>query len=75
MSETPGFASDIKPLFREKDRDAMESSFDLWDYEDVKESATAILTVLEGGEMPCDGAWPPEHVARFRAWVEAGMPQ
>jgi hypothetical protein len=24
--------------------------------------------------MPCDGAWPPERVAVFRRWVEAGKP-
>jgi hypothetical protein len=29
MTSTPGFAQDIKPLFREDDRDAMEFIFDL----------------------------------------------
>ena len=29
------FASDIKPLFREKDRTAMQRAFDLWSYDDV----------------------------------------
>jgi hypothetical protein len=24
--------------------------------------------------MPCDGAWAPEDLARFRAWIDAGSP-
>ena len=27
---TVSFATDIKPLFRQKDRNSMESHFDLW---------------------------------------------
>jgi hypothetical protein len=68
------FEQDIKPLFRESDRESMSSSFDLWSYEDVKESAADILRVLEAGRMPCDGPWPPEQVATFKAWVEGGTP-
>lgn len=30
------FDADIKPLFREKDRDSMRRAFDLWSYADVK---------------------------------------
>jgi hypothetical protein len=68
------FEGDIKPLFREKDREAMEGAFDLWDHEDVSEHAAAILGAVESGGMPCDGAWPAERVALFRQWVEVGMP-
>jgi hypothetical protein len=74
QTEQPSFESDIRPLFREMDRDAMESDFDLWDHEDVSADAHAILAAVEGGGMPCDGAWPPERVELFRRWVEAGMP-
>ena len=74
MSEQPSFDRDIKPLFREKDREAMEGAFDLWDHDDVTAHAEAILGAVEGGEMPCDGAWPPERVELLRSWVEAGMP-
>src|SRR5206468_6776545 len=42
-AETLGFENDIKPLFREKDRQRMSFAFDLWTYEDVKENAEAIL--------------------------------
>lgn len=31
------FARDIRPLFREKDRDSMMRAFDLFDYADVVE--------------------------------------
>lgn len=33
------FAEDIKPLFREEDRDAMLFAFDLWSYDDVSREA------------------------------------
>ena len=68
------YANDIKPLFRDKDRERMEFAFDLWSYDDVKENADAILERLEDGDMPCDGAWPEEQVALFKRWVEAGTP-
>jgi len=68
------FERDIRPLFREMDRAAMENAFDLWDDEDVRENADAILTSLESGGMPCDGAWPPDQVELFKRWVEAGTP-
>jgi hypothetical protein len=70
---TPSFESDIRPLFRERDRGAMRELFDLWSRDDVAENSQAILRVLESGAMPCDQPWPPEQVAVFRRWVEAGM--
>jgi len=73
QNDQPSFEQDIKPLFREMDREAMESSFDLWDLEDVREHAPAILEAVESGGMPCDSPWPPDRVERFRSWVEAGM--
>ena len=72
--QQPSFDRDIRPLFRDTDRSAMEGSFDLWDIEDVKANADAILGAVAGGEMPCDGAWPAERVELLRSWVEAGMP-
>jgi hypothetical protein len=69
-----GFERDIKPLFREADRAAMEFAFDLWSHDEVVQHAHAILEQLETGSMPCDGAWPLERVQLFRRWVEAGMP-
>ena len=68
------FEEDIKPLFRERDRDSMRFAFDLWSLDDVSTHADAILDRLEAGTMPCDGAWPAERVAVFRRWIDAGKP-
>jgi hypothetical protein len=66
------YERDIKPLFRETDRESMLETFDLWSYDDVVENADAILGVLESGSMPCDGAWPEDDVETFRSWAQAG---
>ncbi len=71
---TPGFARDIRPLFRESDRESMVFAFDLWDYNDVCKYAQDILERLSGGSMPCDREWPDERITQFRRWIEAGMP-
>jgi hypothetical protein len=70
-----GFETHIKPLFRERDRSAMESHFDLWSHEDVSRHADAILARLRDGSMPCDGAWTPKQVDVFQRWVESGKRQ
>ena len=62
----------IKPLFRPKDRESMRFAFDLWSYDDVARNADAILSRLQSGSMPCDGAWPAEQVATFQRWVASG---
>lgn len=68
------FEQGIKPLFRQKDRDAMLAAFDLFDYDDVVEKADAIVGSLRSGQMPCDGAWPAEQVDKLQQWIDAGMP-
>ena len=78
MSQTEkqlSYVTDIKPLFREKDRDAMRFAFDLWDYDDVRDNSDEILSKVEDGSMPCDGAWSSDHVTLFHSWVDAGMPE
>jgi hypothetical protein len=62
-------------MFRPKDRDVMSKAFDLWSYKDVQTHAGAIAQHLKDGSMPCDGAWPAEHVALFERWVETGTPE
>ena len=66
------FETDIKPMFREEDRDAMEFVFDLWKYDDVKENAELIYQRIEDGSMPCDREWAPEQLATLRQWIDAG---
>jgi hypothetical protein len=68
------FAQDIKPLFREGDRESMKWAFDLSSYDDVTANSDAILGKLRDGTMPCDGAWPEEQVDLFQRWVDAGSP-
>ena len=70
-----GFEADIKPMFRERDRRAMQSRFDLWSYDDVSRHADSILTRLQDGTMPCDGSWPPDQIELFERWLERGKPQ
>lgn len=68
------FERDIRPLFRDKDRQRMEWAFDLWRFEDVRDNSQAVLQRLEDGDMPCDGSWPADQIQMFRDWVEGGMP-
>jgi hypothetical protein len=73
MSAEPvSFEKDVKPLFREGDRDAMKWAFDLWSHDDVGDNADRILGALENGSMPCDAPWAPAQVDTFRSWVTGG---
>ncbi len=77
MNDTtpPSFATDIKPLFRDRDRGAMLRAFDLWSYQDVKANADKILAAVRSGRMPCDTQWPEEHVDLLQRWVDGGTPE
>jgi len=68
-----GFAAHIKPLFRARDRQSMSFAFDLWSYDDVRTRAAAVLSRLEDGSMPCDGAWPAAKIEVFQRWIDTGM--
>jgi hypothetical protein len=70
----PSFARDIRPLFRDKDVEEMRFAFDLSNYDDVKTNADGIYERLADGSMPCDGAWPDDHIALFRQWMDEGYP-
>ena len=50
----------------------MTFAFDLWSHGDVSQNADAILTRLQDGTMPCDGAWPPDRVETFERWIWSG---
>jgi hypothetical protein len=67
------FERNIKPLFRQKDRESMTWAFDLWSYSDVKSHAAAIVERLRDGSMPCDGAWSAEKINVFQRWIDSGM--
>jgi hypothetical protein len=72
MAET-SYANDIKPLFRDKDRDSMQKAFDLWSLQDVRDHSQKILEALKSGKMPCDGPWPASDTELFERWVAEGM--
>jgi hypothetical protein len=52
----------------------MLQAFDLFDYGDVVENADAIVGSLRRGQMPCDGAWPAEHLDTLQQWIDTGKP-
>ena len=70
----PSFANDIKPLFRESDRTAMLSAFDLWSFDDVTANSARILAAVDSGAMPCDMRWSGEQVDLLRRWIDSGTP-
>jgi hypothetical protein len=72
IDEPISLEQQIKPLFREHDRQSMKPAFDLWSHDDVALNSEAIPGRLREGTMPCDGAWPDEQVALFQSWVEGG---
>ena len=75
VSDTaPSFDNDIKPLFRDRDRGAMLTAFDLWSYDDVRTNADRILQAVSSGSMPCDTQWPDDRVDLLRRWIERGTP-
>jgi hypothetical protein len=67
-----GFETDIKPLFRELDRNDMMFAFDVWFYDDVKQNASDILARIEDASMPCDEPWDKDKIEKLRAWINAG---
>ncbi len=68
------FATDIRPLFRDKDIKAMKpNGIDLSSYEDVKKHAQDIYARLSAKEMPCDEPWSESHLQKFKEWMESSM--
>jgi hypothetical protein len=65
----PDFDGDIRPLFRDSDREAMRRAFDLFSEADVLAHGAAIAAQLSAGTMPCDAPWPKEQVALFERWL------
>ena len=69
-----GFATDIRPLFRDKDIKAMKPmGIDLSCCEDVKKHAQDIYARLSAKGMPCDEPWTDDHVRKLKEWMQSGM--
>jgi hypothetical protein len=71
--ESPSFAADVRPLFRDDDVDSMSFAFDLASYEDVRANAEEIYERVADGTMPCDAEWPDDQVTLLRAWIDSGL--
>jgi hypothetical protein len=71
----PTWERDIKPIFREFDRDEMLYLFDLWSYGDVRDYAELIYDRVSDGTMPCDESWSQQQLNTFATWMEAGCPE
>src|SRR5262249_3201723 len=83
----PSFQTDIRPLFRQSDGDAMLNAtlvggaanvIDLTKYDQVKAKANAILASLQAAppqQMPCDAPWSQDMINTFIAWMNAGFPE
>ncbi len=70
----PSYASDIRPLIRDKDIKAMKAfGIDLSSYEGVKKRAQHIYARLSVKEMPCDGPWSESNVQKLKEWIDGGM--
>jgi len=71
---TLSFATDIRPLFRDKDIKAMKPmGMDLSSYEDVKKRAQDIYARLSAKEMPCDEPWSDSDLRKLKEWMQSGM--
>ena len=70
-TEPVSFETDVKPLFRERDRSSMEFAFDLWSRM-MSARCGRHPGRLKAGTMPCDGAWPQAQVDLFERWVASG---
>jgi hypothetical protein len=69
------YATDIRPLIRDKDIDCMKDygGFDLSKLGDVRAHAKEIYERLADKDMPDDGPWPDENIAKFKQWMDEGM--
>lgn len=70
------FAADIRPLFREFDRDFLMrfDRVDLDSLASVRRRAGYLLGKLEAGVFPYDVCWPDEKIALFGRWIADGKP-
>jgi len=79
--ETTSFQMDIRPLFTERDIQAMSKAFNLRSYDDVKRHANAIydrIRGIGGAVMPPppprgEGPWPQSRIELFARWMTDGF--
>jgi hypothetical protein len=72
----PGFAHDIRPLFRDRDVACMAPrGVKLADatWMCVAANAQRVYGVLQAGAMPPDGRWPDDKLNLFKSWMDGGL--
>ena len=82
MARPTSFQQDIRPLFTERDIQAMSKAFNLASYEDVKGRAAIIydrIRGIGGAVMPPppprgEGPWPQSRIELFAQWMADGYP-
>jgi hypothetical protein len=82
MTKPTRFATDIRPLFTERDIHAMSKSFNLANYDEVKTHAAAIydrIRGIGGAVMPPppprgEGPWSQSRIELFAKWLADGCP-
>jgi hypothetical protein len=80
MAEKTSYATDIRPLFTDRDVRAMSRAFNLASYDDVKAHAAAIydrIRGIGGAVMPPppprgEGPWPQSCIELFAKWMADG---
>ncbi len=80
MSKTTSFATNIRPLFTDRDIQGMKKGFDLANYDEVKAHASIIydrIRGIGGAVMPPppprgEGPWPQSHIDLFAKWLAEG---
>jgi hypothetical protein len=72
----PGFAHDIRPLFRDQDVTCMAPrGVKLADatWMCTTTNAHRVLNVLQAGVMPPDGRWSDDKLNLFKSWMDGGL--
>ncbi|HKN29113.1 MAG TPA: hypothetical protein VJY34_14995 [Roseiarcus sp.] len=80
MTKLTSFEADIRPLFTERDIQAMSKAFNLASYDDVRPHAAAIydrIRGIGGAVMPPppprgEGPWPQSRIDQFAKWIADG---
>jgi hypothetical protein len=82
MTTKTSFATDIRPLFTERDIHAMSKAFNLASYDDVRTHSAAIFDRIRGiggAVMPPppprgEGPWPQSNIDLFAKWIADSYP-
>jgi hypothetical protein len=80
MTKLTSFQADVRPLFTERDVNAMSKAFDLASYDDVKTHAAIIydrIRGIGGAVMPPpprrgEDPWPQSWIELFAKWIADG---